>query len=219
MLGNINCDALIDLRPRLRWCVASSWCGDHGVQREIAEAALGHVMPGVEGDYRRRDALALRRQLMQRWADLMRNPLREALERLKRQYGDETFWREVNINGHLGNIHIRVRTLVDSEKDWFGSIEASSGLGTHCSCSSDPRAVAPDCRKPDSTAADCPSALHANRHRRDRRFPGRRRLAWHCSDRRGSTSRQVGALEVDIDQGGIAQVGIAQYCARDLCPV
>ena len=31
----------------------------------------------------------------------MRNPLREAPGRLKRQYGDETFWREVNINGHL----------------------------------------------------------------------------------------------------------------------
>src|SRR5215469_5475288 len=26
---------------------------------KIAEAALGHVVPGVEGDYRRRDALAL----------------------------------------------------------------------------------------------------------------------------------------------------------------
>jgi hypothetical protein len=26
------------------------WCGDHGVQREIAEAAFGHVVPGVEGD-------------------------------------------------------------------------------------------------------------------------------------------------------------------------
>jgi len=35
--------------------------GGWKVQREIAEAALGHVVPGVEGDYRRRDALALRR--------------------------------------------------------------------------------------------------------------------------------------------------------------
>jgi len=50
------------------------WCGDHGVQREIAEAALGHVVLGVEGDYRRRDALALRRQLMQRWADFISQP-------------------------------------------------------------------------------------------------------------------------------------------------
>ena len=45
------------------------WCGDHGVQRENAEAALGHVVPGVEGDYRRRDALTLRRQLMQNFVD------------------------------------------------------------------------------------------------------------------------------------------------------
>ena len=50
------------------------WCGDHGVQREIAEAALGHVVPGVEGDYRRRDALTLRRQLMQKWADFVDQP-------------------------------------------------------------------------------------------------------------------------------------------------
>jgi integrase len=54
------------------------WCGDHGVQREIAEAALGHVVPGVEGDYRRRDALALRRQLMQRWADFINQPWQDS---------------------------------------------------------------------------------------------------------------------------------------------
>ena len=54
------------------------WCGDHSVQREIAEAALGHVVPGVEGDYRRRDALALRRQLMQRWADFINQPWQDS---------------------------------------------------------------------------------------------------------------------------------------------
>ena len=41
---------------------------------KIAEAALGHVVPGVEGDYRRRDALTLRRQLMQKWADFVDQP-------------------------------------------------------------------------------------------------------------------------------------------------
>ena len=35
---------------------------------------VGHVVPGVEGDYRRRDALTLRRQLMQRWADFISQP-------------------------------------------------------------------------------------------------------------------------------------------------
>ena len=39
-----------------------------------AEAALGHVVAGVEGDYRRRDALARRRQLMQQWADFIERP-------------------------------------------------------------------------------------------------------------------------------------------------
>jgi hypothetical protein len=36
--------------------------------------ALGHVVPGVKGDYRRRDALTLRRQLMQKWADFVDQP-------------------------------------------------------------------------------------------------------------------------------------------------
>src|SRR6516162_380474 len=54
------------------------WCGDHGVQREIAEAALGHVVPEVEGDYRRRDALTLRRQLMQKWADFVDQPWQDS---------------------------------------------------------------------------------------------------------------------------------------------
>ena len=48
--------------------------GGWKVQREIAEAALGHVVPGVEGDYRRRDALALRRHLMQQWAKFIEQP-------------------------------------------------------------------------------------------------------------------------------------------------
>ena len=54
------------------------WCGDQGVQREIAEAALGHVVPEVEGDYRRRDALTLRRQLMQKWADFVDQPWQDS---------------------------------------------------------------------------------------------------------------------------------------------
>ena len=32
------------------------------------------MVPGVEGDYRRRDALTLRRQLMQKWADFVDQP-------------------------------------------------------------------------------------------------------------------------------------------------
>lgn len=28
-----------------------SWCADTGVPREVAEAALGHVVAGVEGAY------------------------------------------------------------------------------------------------------------------------------------------------------------------------
>jgi integrase len=45
------------------------WCGDEtSFPREIAEAALAHIVKGVEGDYRRGSALAKRRELMAAWA-------------------------------------------------------------------------------------------------------------------------------------------------------
>ena len=46
-----------------------SWCADTGVAREVAEAALGHTVAGVEGAYQRSDLLDRRRQLMHEWAD------------------------------------------------------------------------------------------------------------------------------------------------------
>ena len=44
------------------------WCADTGRPREIAEAALAHVVPGVEGAYFRSDLYNRRIQLMQNWA-------------------------------------------------------------------------------------------------------------------------------------------------------
>ena len=46
-----------------------SWAADHGVRRELAEAALGHVVGGVEGRYQRSDLLEGRREIMSRWAE------------------------------------------------------------------------------------------------------------------------------------------------------
>ena len=46
-----------------------SWCADTGIPREVAEAALGHTVTGVEGAYQRSDLLDRRRQLMHEWAD------------------------------------------------------------------------------------------------------------------------------------------------------
>ena len=44
------------------------WCGDcTDAPREVAEAALAHTVTGVEGSYRRGDALEKRKVLMQRW--------------------------------------------------------------------------------------------------------------------------------------------------------
>ena len=46
-----------------------SWCADEAVDREVAEAALAHVVGGVEGAYQRSDLCDRRRELMQVWAD------------------------------------------------------------------------------------------------------------------------------------------------------
>ena len=44
------------------------WCADTGSSREVAEAALAHVVPGVEGAYFRSDLFERRRLLMEQWA-------------------------------------------------------------------------------------------------------------------------------------------------------
>ena len=45
------------------------WAADTGKPREIAEAALAHVVGGVEGSYFRSDLFERRRDLMAAWAD------------------------------------------------------------------------------------------------------------------------------------------------------
>jgi integrase len=48
------------------------WAGDNTAHpREVAEAALAHVVGGVEGAYRRDDALEKRRLLMDAWATFL----------------------------------------------------------------------------------------------------------------------------------------------------
>lgn len=47
------------------------WCSDTGVRREIAEAALAHIVGGVEGAYARSDLLELRREVMEDWAEYL----------------------------------------------------------------------------------------------------------------------------------------------------
>ena len=45
------------------------WAGDEtSFPREVAEQALAHAVGGVEGDYRRSDALKKRLELMELWA-------------------------------------------------------------------------------------------------------------------------------------------------------
>jgi len=42
------------------------WCGETGVSRELAEAALAHTVKGVEGAYARSDPLERRRELTEK---------------------------------------------------------------------------------------------------------------------------------------------------------
>ena len=48
-----------------------SWAAESDVTREVAEAALGHVVPGVEGAYQRSDLLEARRTVMEDWANYL----------------------------------------------------------------------------------------------------------------------------------------------------
>ena len=48
------------------------WCGERsGAPREVAEAALAHVVGGAEGAYARSDLFERRRKLMQEWSDYL----------------------------------------------------------------------------------------------------------------------------------------------------
>jgi integrase len=75
--GPIDGDRLWKLIRQLRpgvtthGCRSSfrDWCGDEtNFAREVAEAALAHVVGGVEGSYRRGSALEKRRALMAAWS-------------------------------------------------------------------------------------------------------------------------------------------------------
>lgn len=44
------------------------WCAESGVSDALAEAALAHVVRGVEGAYQRSDLIEQRRPVMERWA-------------------------------------------------------------------------------------------------------------------------------------------------------
>jgi integrase len=51
------------------------WCAEHGVARELAKAALAHmVRDTTERAYLRGDVLEPRRAVMQRWADFLTAP-------------------------------------------------------------------------------------------------------------------------------------------------
>ncbi len=50
------------------------WCSETGVRREVAEAALAHVVKNkVEAAYARSDLLDSRREVMERWSDYLAN--------------------------------------------------------------------------------------------------------------------------------------------------
>ena len=68
-LSQLLRDLGIDAVPHGFRSTFRSWCAEQGVVREVAEAALGHVVGGVEGALpAQRTLLEARREIMQRWA-------------------------------------------------------------------------------------------------------------------------------------------------------
>ena len=55
-------------RPRFPQCISRHAGDQTPIAREVCEAALGHVIGGVEAAYRRSDALGKRRELMDMWS-------------------------------------------------------------------------------------------------------------------------------------------------------
>ena len=51
-----------------------NWCGETGVPRELAEKALAHTLPQVEGAYHTSSLLERRRPMMTAWADAVTDP-------------------------------------------------------------------------------------------------------------------------------------------------
>ena len=51
-----------------------SWAAESGVDRETAEAALAHVVAGIEGSYQRSDLFERRRELMETWSRYIEHP-------------------------------------------------------------------------------------------------------------------------------------------------
>ena len=66
-LGKLLKQLRVDCVPHGFRSSFRDWAADTGQRRELAEAALAHVVKGVEGDYLRSDLYEARRDLMQLW--------------------------------------------------------------------------------------------------------------------------------------------------------
>ena len=52
-----------------------TYCADQGLERDLAEACLGHVVGNsTERSYQRSDIIERRREVMQQWADFVLSP-------------------------------------------------------------------------------------------------------------------------------------------------
>ena len=78
----------IDASPHGFRSTFRDWCGESEVPRELAEAALAHVVSGVEGAYARSDLLDLRVELMQYWSDYIDGTLPEDWDWKERASGN-----------------------------------------------------------------------------------------------------------------------------------
>ena len=76
-----------------------SWCADTGAPREVAKAALGHIVKGVEGAYQRSDLLETRRDVMNQWAAYLQERAQYPTRRICEKSGQRA-------RGVLGSLHL-----------------------------------------------------------------------------------------------------------------
>ena len=51
------------------------WCAESGVSRELAQLAIGHTAKGIEGAYKRTDALEAGRPVVEQWGEFISLPI------------------------------------------------------------------------------------------------------------------------------------------------
>ena len=150
-----------------------SWAAESGVPGEVAEAALGHVVPGVDGSYQRSHLLEARRTVIEDWANYLTQGSQcveagsspSSATGLRRD-GKTVIQPEASV-GCQPDWEPRVRSVESS--CWLGPLSSLGGprrLGLHGSLGG-VHQLAPHGSAPARSGPDC-SEAHVNSRRTTR---------------------------------------------------